>query len=528
MNMLNRGEREFIKYNKNIWAEKKGIKKEVILIQGSSISGGPNYLFRTATIAKKLESIFNYKSVVVLNKEKCHAKKDFQLYHSYNINDYIYSKIFYKSIFRYIKAYFIALALFKKVIKDNNLATLKYKGVLIGDFIYDDIIKSYKGKKLNSEVRVTVEKIIDDDFRFFFATIDYFLIYQNILEKNNVKYLVTTHTQFSEYGLLARLAYRRMVSVFETTDISLVYSDANKQNIVYPSCHSTLREHIKDAVNNTTNKDILVNDAIKELKLRHQGKIQQYDVKLAYYDKKLYTKQDLKEVLNIKNNNPFVIVMCHIFADASLSGGDGMLFDDYYKWLHSTLEEAAKIKNINWIVKPHPASKQYKEDGIVKKEVEGKNYDNIFLSPEDFSTASIINTIDAIVTARGTAGLEYSCFKIPTIMAGRAFYSEFGFTIDSSSKSEYINNLKSVGNLSKLNDEQANKARLVYYYFNKFSTLENDKILTIELINKIRGTNGDRRDINRAYEILKENLEKYGFEKWSHFKLIEEFVKDDI
>lgn len=521
---LNEGEQDFIKYNKTAWEKKEHSEDGIILILASALIGGPNYLFRTATIAKRLEEMFNYTPMVVINKEKCHAKKDTILYTSYNIKNYIFTKIFYKSIFRYIKSYFIALFLFRQTIKNNNLSQLRYKNVLIGDCIYDDIIKAYKGQMLNNKPRITVDKIISDDFKFFFTCIDYFLTYQEILKRHNVKYVITTHTQFSEYSLFARLAYKRGVSVFETTDISLTYSDAKKKNIIYPSYHATLREHIRNAIKQTTEKEKLALESMRELEQRHKGFVDQYDVRLAYHNKKLYTKDMLKDKLNISNKNKFVIILCHIFSDASLSGGDGMAYDDYFEWLHSTLIEVSKIKNINWLVKPHPASKQYKEDGIVKKEVENHGFDNIFIVPDDFSTASIINTVDVIVTARGTGGLEYSCYGIPTVMAGKSFYSNFGFTIDSSNHNEYINNLKNIENVNKLNKEQMDNAKLVYYYFNRFSTLENDKILTYSLLNKIRGTNGEQRDISEAYKILKHNLETHGYNKWAHYKLIEDFV----
>ena len=56
------------------------------------------------------------------------------------------------------------------------------------------------------------------------------------------------------------------------------------------------------------------------------------------------------------------------------------------------------------------------------------------------------------------------CFGIPCVLAGESYYSGYGFSHEVKSKEEYKNILKNIKNIKKLNEEQINNAKLVYYY----------------------------------------------------------------
>lgn len=492
-----------------------------VIIEGSLIAGGPNYLYRLASIADSISQKLQVKPLVVFNSYAFVRRQEVLLCRAFGINDFVYTKNFFSTIPIVIKSYFDAIQIFKKCMSnDTSISSLKYKNILIGDCIYDDIIRR------ENDV-FSVINIVPKYFRYFYNTIYYVNIYAKILKNINCQYVIVTHTQYGEYSLLARVAFDTNISIFETTDMCLLFSDVKKKNndISYPTYHGTLRSIIRDMMQKSTFTKEEEHIALQNLLKRHNGDSQQYDLRLAYNNKIIYTDQDLRKKLKIRNNKPFVFVLAHVFSDAPLTIGDGMLFDDYYQWLMSTIEEAVKNKEVNWVIKPHPASIVYNEEGVVKDKISVINAENIYLCPDDFNTASIQNIALSIVTARGTAGLEYSCLGIPVLVAGKSFYSGFGFTIEPQTVNEYYQCLNSIAQIKKLTDEQIRNALWVYSIFVNYSSLENDPIITSELLGHVWGVNGYSKNIDLAYATILKNLQHSSLDSWQHLKLVEAFLK---
>jgi capsule polysaccharide export protein KpsC/LpsZ len=71
--------------------------------------------------------------------------------------------------------------------------------------------------------------------------------------------------------------------------------------------------------------------------------------------------------------------------------------------------------------------------------------------------------MDYCLTVRGTIGIEAALFGIPVITAGTGRYDNFGFTIDSTSKEDYLEKLSRVHNFPALTPEQTNLAHKFAY-----------------------------------------------------------------
>ena len=150
------------------------------------------------------------------------------------------------------------------------------------------------------------------------------------------------------------------------------------------------------------------------------------------------------------------------------------LYRNYKLWLKETLLIASTNKNVNWVLKIHPVNK-FKNDieGTTEISLEEKLLEEIFKKvPEnifiikacsEISTYSLFHSIDYGLTVRGTIGCELSCFGIPVFTAGTGRYSNNGFTIDSDSKKNYVDNLNNIEKFSRLSKKQVNLARIYTY-----------------------------------------------------------------
>lgn len=189
-----------------------------------------------------------------------------------------------------------------------------------------------------------------------------------------------------------------------------------------------------------------------------------------WYDRNLIVgaknKQSFKKLFH-KDIEDYVLIVPHIFWDATFSYGES-IFEDYLSWLVEVLNLASKT-NLKYICKLHPdlewkskrLMKGFDHLDFISKKVSEFKADNVrILSPEtEISPLSLIKNAKAVLTVRGTAGLEAACFGVPTMTAGSGRYSSFGFTINSSSKEEFEKNFLEIKNLKSLSNDQIENAR---------------------------------------------------------------------
>jgi len=339
---------------------------------------------------------------------------------------------------------------FRKYPTGKKLLTLEYEDIVIGDLLYDTLIRFNPGE-------YTIKKLnIKKHFRHIFRTLHSADLYRRLFETNNIKAVVTSHNVYAEYGVLTRLAYKYNAHVYlKDMDVFKYYDKT-----------IPIDEHFLKVDINTYKKSLKENEILKKsenyLKSRFDGSANQIDVKNAYTDKKTYKKKELLDLYHMDNKKKNVFVLAHAFSDAP-HVGEGLLFNDYYHWLVETLQMLSKNKDINKFVKPHPSSYMWNEYGAVEEMLEGLNINNVHVLPKDFNTNSIVEIADYIVTAKGTAGLEFSCFGIPAIIAGIGYYSGFGIAIESKDLEEYRKNIEKITTFKSLSEEIQRKAKILLY-----------------------------------------------------------------
>jgi hypothetical protein len=138
-----------------------------------------------------------------------------------------------------------------------------------------------------------------------------------------------------------------------------------------------------------------------------------------------------------------------------------MIYRDYYEWFVETLKLAEKISSVQWLVKPHPSSSLYNEEGVVSALLSG---DNIKLVPEDIKTNALMKVADAVLTVRGTAGLECVLYDAKPILAGAAYYMDLGFTENCRTIEQYANTLRNIQKKGLISDDLKELVKKVIYW----------------------------------------------------------------
>jgi len=149
------------------------------------------------------------------------------------------------------------------------------------------------------------------------------------------------------------------------------------------------------------------------------------------------------------------------------------LFKDRLSWIRETLLEVKNIKNVNWLLKPHPNDKIHKVVTDIMSEYIKicSNYKHILPFPDNLSLASIPNFAHCVITMGGSASYEYSAFGIPALHSCESCCSGRGFTIDPESKEKYFDLLRKIEKIGKLNKEQIDKAKIYIFIYSKLTRI---------------------------------------------------------
>lgn len=182
-----------------------------------------------------------------------------------------------------------------------------------------------------------------------------------------------------------------------------------------------------------------------------------------------YTPDELTQRFRLDPAKPTVVVFSQVLWDANLFYGDD-LFEDAGEWFVETVRAACANPALNWLIKLHPANVwKRKYEGITQEYAERVLIDQaigalpahvtLIAADDDISTLSLFESIDYGVTVRGTSGMELVCFGKHCVTAGTGRYSGLGFTLDSTSREQYLQRLASLHKQPAMNDEETLRAK---------------------------------------------------------------------
>ena len=445
---LNEKEKEFVIKNQNYWKKEKRKKKNNGNILVSILRNNLVELEVGMRTAKVLKEIYGFDIKALSSDFNLKSSKYSKLLEAYNENKIIYLKrILLFNPFILIYSCIKALYIFFSLNDLKKFCELKFLGIQIGDLIYDSYIRFTKGIYC-----IKKDKFL---FKLILKTVINSMIYNKIYKKYSIKALVVVDYSYLDLGPLIRMAVKYKILVILSVKNLKILNERNIDRHFYSLDLS--KSELLDKYRGK-NIESIVNEYLEK---RFEGEIKQIDVKIAYKDKKIYLKEELIKMLNLDLNKKNIMIMPHCFSDVPHI--DIGLYIDYYEWLLELIKKVKNINNVNFIIKPHPASYLYNEKGEVEDLLKKEKVTNIKIFPKDGSTASIKNIADVILTVRGTAGLEFSTFGIPCVNAGKGYYSGFGFNIEPNTIEEYEELLKNLDKIEKLTDEQIKLAKIVLY-----------------------------------------------------------------
>ncbi|WP_027002081.1 hypothetical protein [Hugenholtzia roseola] len=341
----------------------------------------------------------------------------------------------------------------------TNLLNFKEGTVNIGAYVYDTVIRVTPNVFTISQAQyqVVVEKLEQ--------AVEVYYKYKSLLSAKNIKYIVLSHKFYINYGILGRVGIENgasILSIFgglikEIKDEDFYMESDTK---VTPEILERLYQLPKETILNFISK-------------RFSGEVLQHDVYYAYQTKREYEDTEVYLNLKLDKDKPIGLIMTHAFSDVPHCTGFS-IYLDYYDWFVKTLELIKDIPQVQWLIKPHPASVLYEEVGVVEEVI--KAFPHIQLVPNDIKPTSLFRISDAVVTVRGTAGAEALLFDNQIILAGASPYDSLGLTINCKNEQGYKSTLSQIQKKYKRTETELYKAQCALYWITSNASYSDDLI----------------------------------------------------
>jgi len=506
--------------NKKIIKEKKNSKKKILV---ASFVHQYGYIYTECLISNHLSNISNARIYGLMDQNDETTQSFFNSF-QFCKNFYLAKNNLFISLFNLKKTY----ETFKKFKNLQDFINFSYKGIDFGKLIYDHYIRNSgdpSPDKLN--------------FKFLYFLNETLLIYSNvkkIFEVNKFDYMVMSERQFipsmiifqialsKKVKVIGRVAGPKKIGVYMYKSINQkFYADVQIDKKIINKCikSKNYNKYIFKGIK-------LVKEIIYNRK-RNLDPTCLYDFNISIKNKSQLINFDKNsdkffELLNLDKKKPTCFIFSHNLLDGNLQGKSIFIYKDYLSWLRETLKFINKLDNsINWIIKEHPSNYGFsKIKTNLKKEYDSlieENKKNIKIFPENFNREIIPKVADGVVTLGSTAGLEYSCLKIPCITSAGIFYSGNGFTIEYKSKSQYLNYLKHLSEtlLIKKKKLKSDKAIINYYLIYEIMRFDHPLLFDFDITRSMNEDNFMKKIFQLNEKI---NLNRYNqFENYFQYQI---------
>ncbi|MCX5679368.1 MAG: hypothetical protein NTZ95_01675 [Candidatus Omnitrophica bacterium] len=355
------------------------------------------------------------------------------------------------------------LKLVMNVRTGDDLVSLVIQDMPVGIHIYDSILirmglSSVKKLSLRQRFYILME------VSFFYSILAY-------INRHNISYVILPDNAYRQ-GVVSEILKSKAIPSISGIDINGISMHK------YESAEDYLK-HCRapdtDIVYKISNTPELYLNAENYLLFRTLGQEQQHDTMRAYSkDKMEINRPGLISTYKLHPGKKIILIMAHIFCDAP-HAYPKMLFKDYEDWLIKTCFRLANNTQVNFLVKEHPSAALYSEEGKIDRMLIEQGFGDKLLS-KDVNTKSLFNSVDAIVTCGGTAGMEFPCYGVPVLVAAKPSYDSFSYIVSPDTETAYYSELDKMNENEKLSDNDIKLAKSVLYTIHSVIKIEKDKI----------------------------------------------------
>ncbi len=343
-----------------------------------------------------------------------------------------------------------AQAIFKTIKSPNDLLSLQYRDVPVGDLIYDTAMRH---KPWLASLRAIDERVLKE----IVTVIEAIRAVDVICERYDVRAAVYSRVHTTYLGGLARAFAKRGIDIV----IGSFRLIRHRQEaglclehfmVMRPAFVNRLLETSGDELREAASafyKNYFRPDTTETTDLASD---------------QTWIRQSFCRRYQMDESKPVVFVMLHAFNDFPHTLGPG-LFLDYCKWFEATLAFTRQMPDVNWVFKEHPDSTFYPNDLDLPKIFAAEARSNvIFLdATHRIPREALAKLAHAIVTCSGTSGLEFACRGLPTLLAAKSYFTGWGFCQEPKDVETYFAALSKISEARGPTQKAQELAKVILY-----------------------------------------------------------------
>ncbi len=416
----------------------------------------------------------------------------------------------------------IAKRLSKDINSSEDIYNLKLPYEFPGRFLYDSILKS--------EMLGTIDYGSLKIENYIAKLICFLDKYYEIINNEEFTALILSHPVNFRFATLVFTALNKRIPVYilnyvneyitirklETLDDWLKGSFENPK----------LEEIRKLPINKRKYLENIGSEYIKKIRQSKRGQISTigtFDIKEEInFEKKKFFDQ-----IGLDDKKLTAVIMTGCWPDFP-NIYPYSFYIDYVDWFLKTLDIIKDIKNVNWIIKPHPAEFKYGSKTKTKFYLKNLKRLNLTIWPKEVSSSCLLSVADVLITSHGSAGFEYTALGKPVIITKKTNYADWGFANYCSNYDSYKDLLSNLYSLKKP-DSESKKLASLYIASSICNGLNNNYLFEMGLhshrlwlniesfINKNKDNFGEERSLMRKW--LNSNSQSYNFFKSINYDL---------
>jgi len=494
-------EMQFIKKNSTLWKESKKKYDDKILVDFTTLA--PDNFWG---VMKKAEAVREGKGYQICVCLKGKGKFDFNNYEiikSFNPDEIIFEeKESHKAecLYNTIKLFFIFFYAAQRHSVESFI-DYTFKKIKIGDCIYDTILR------WQSDL-YTIDGFSISSWEMFWGAAKEFAVAISLMKNNNFKVYFSPESAYLR-KIRQRVFIERGVQTWIVNEfLDVQYTKEN----MYAPLLSINNFYTNAELKNMSISQCNIEKAEKYFNNRLSGMITKFDAGKSFGRKETISKEKILNYFGIKNKYNNILLASHVFSDA-VHGNRQYIFKDYYEWLIYCLKKLSEIPYVNVFLKMHPSRDGYGENDI--SDYIERKYRYIHRVPDEWSTAAVLESMDVVLTAAGTIGLEAACLGKPTMLGAESYYSGTGIVPVAHNLGEYERFLLSLPHMRE-NDDPALKS---YAKFVLYMAQERRRKSKIDL-SKFSIMPGDNwtGKVTEQYEYLNQMIENISNVKDDEYK----------
>jgi hypothetical protein len=339
----------------------------------------------------------------------------------------------------------------------NEILNFEINEINLGNIILSSIRRYF----LSEAIPRNEEEIIRG---YFFSALNIYYAAEHL--SREYEYLLTSHGVYVSWGIMAEVFYKNGKKV-------ITWGRGYRQNTWILAHKYTYHKALFEEASEYWSNLELTEQRRKKLSEYMFSKRTVGNKDYVSYNANKETKREyIISKLKLDTNKKIVALFTNVVWDASVVFTHDP-FGGMYNWLLDTIDYFAKRKDLQLIIRVHPAEVRPGSETVEKaSDIIFKNFEhlpkNIKLIDSDHNTDissyGLFDIMDAAIIYGSKIGVELAYYGIPVIVAGEAFCKNKGFTFDVSKKEDYYRYLDNLETLELSETQKSLAIKYAYYY----------------------------------------------------------------